>query len=59
MDINRGRTIYPCGRPFWYGALESRDAAEVMGVSVRTVQVRWQKALIEIRQALGNLLPAT
>jgi RNA polymerase sigma-70 factor (ECF subfamily) len=41
----------------WYQGLTQAEAADLLGVSERTVQRRWQQARLELHQALGGELP--
>ncbi len=41
----------------FYQGLSQADAAEVMGVAVRTVQRRWQAALLNLHRVRGGELP--
>jgi RNA polymerase sigma-70 factor (ECF subfamily) len=43
----------------WYGGLETHEVADALNIALRTVQLRWQKARMEIREALGNRLPGS
>jgi RNA polymerase sigma-70 factor (ECF subfamily) len=41
----------------WYQGLEQAEAADVLGVSERTVKRRWQSARVRLYEALGGELP--
>ena len=41
----------------FYQGLTQEDAAEVLGVAVRTVQRRWQAAMLELHRARGGEAP--
>jgi RNA polymerase sigma-70 factor (ECF subfamily) len=41
----------------FYQGLQQNEAAELLGVSVRTVQRRWQTALVKLHQVLQGGLP--
>jgi RNA polymerase sigma-70 factor (ECF subfamily) len=41
----------------WYHNLKLTEAAEVLGVSTRTVLRRWQSACLKLHEVLGSLLP--
>jgi RNA polymerase sigma factor (sigma-70 family) len=41
----------------FYQGLTQEDAAEVLGVSVRTVQRRWQAAMLQLHRARGGEAP--
>lgn len=41
----------------FYQGLSQDDAADVLGVSVRTVQRRWQSAMLALHRARGGQLP--
>jgi RNA polymerase sigma-70 factor (ECF subfamily) len=41
----------------YYQGLQQNEAAELIGVSVRTVQRRWQTALLKLHQVLQGGLP--
>jgi RNA polymerase sigma-70 factor (ECF subfamily) len=41
----------------WYDGLTQKEAADVLGVSERTVRSRWLEARLAIRDALGGQLP--
>jgi RNA polymerase sigma factor (sigma-70 family) len=43
----------------WYSGLRETEAAELLGVSLRTVSSRWQQARLAIHRALGGRLPGT
>lgn len=43
----------------FYQGLTQDDAAEVLGVAVRTVQRRWQSALLTLHRVRGGQLPGT
>jgi RNA polymerase sigma-70 factor (ECF subfamily) len=43
----------------WYDGLGQAEAALILGVSLRTVGSRWQKARLTIHRALGGRLPGT
>ena len=38
----------------WYQELSQAEAAELLGVSVPTVKLRWMKARLQVQQALGG-----
>jgi RNA polymerase sigma-70 factor (ECF subfamily) len=38
----------------WYQELSQAKAAALLGVSVRTVKLRWMKARLHVQQALGG-----
>jgi RNA polymerase sigma-70 factor (ECF subfamily) len=41
----------------WYQGLTQAEAAEVLGVSDRTIKRRWQTARLHLHDALGGRLP--
>jgi RNA polymerase sigma factor (sigma-70 family) len=41
----------------WYKGLSQAEAAEVLGVSDRTIKRRWQSARLHLHEALGGQLP--
>ena len=41
----------------WYQGLSQAEAAEVLGVSERTVKRRWQAARLRLHEALGGEVP--
>ena len=41
----------------WYQGLSQAEAAEVLGVSERTVKRRWQAARLRLHEALGGEMP--
>ena len=41
----------------WYQGLSQAEAAEVLGVSERTVKRRWQAARLKLHEALGGEMP--
>jgi RNA polymerase sigma factor (sigma-70 family) len=41
----------------WYHGLSQEQAAEVLGVSVRTVKRRWQNARLALARSLGGVPP--
>jgi RNA polymerase sigma-70 factor (ECF subfamily) len=41
----------------WYQQLTHAEAAELLGVSTKTVQRRWQAACLKLHDALGGKLP--
>ncbi|HVC97875.1 MAG TPA: sigma-70 family RNA polymerase sigma factor [Pirellulales bacterium] len=41
----------------WYDGLSQQEAAEVLGVSARTVKRRWQEAKVALHQALDGEAP--
>jgi RNA polymerase sigma factor (sigma-70 family) len=41
----------------WYQGLSQAEAAEVLGVSERTIKRRWQMARLHLHEALGGQLP--
>ena len=41
----------------WYQGLTQAEAAELLGVSSRTVKRRWQTARLRLFEALGGELP--
>jgi RNA polymerase sigma-70 factor (ECF subfamily) len=41
----------------WYLALTQEEAAEMLGVSVRTLQYRWQRARVALHRALRGRWP--
>jgi RNA polymerase sigma-70 factor (ECF subfamily) len=41
----------------WYHGLTQQEAADVLGVSERTVRSRWLEARLALREALGGQLP--
>ena len=43
----------------WYDGLGQAEAALILGVSLRTVGSRWQKARLSIHRELGGRLPGT
>jgi RNA polymerase sigma-70 factor (ECF subfamily) len=43
----------------FYQGLTQDDAAEVLGIAVRTVQRRWQAALLNLHRLRGGELPGT
>lgn len=46
----------------WYQELTQAEAAEVLGIAVPTVKLRWMKARLQVQQALGGSpfdVPAT
>jgi RNA polymerase sigma-70 factor (ECF subfamily) len=43
----------------FYQGLTQEDAAEVLGVSVRTVQRRWQTAMLQLHRARGGEAPGS
>jgi RNA polymerase sigma factor (sigma-70 family) len=43
----------------WYDGLKEADAAAVLGVSLRTVSSRWQKARVAIHRAMGGCVPGS
>jgi RNA polymerase sigma factor (sigma-70 family) len=38
----------------WYQEMSQADAAEVLGIAVPTVKLRWMKARLRVQQALGG-----
>ena len=38
----------------WYQGLTQAEAAELLGVAVPTVKLRWMKARLQVQQALGG-----
>jgi RNA polymerase sigma factor (sigma-70 family) len=38
----------------WYQEMSQADAAELLGIAVRTVKLRWTKARLQVQQALGG-----
>jgi RNA polymerase sigma-70 factor (ECF subfamily) len=38
----------------WYQEMPQAEAAEILGVSVPTVKLRWMKARLQVQQALGG-----
>jgi RNA polymerase sigma-70 factor (ECF subfamily) len=38
----------------WYQGMPQAEAADLLGVSVRTVKLRWMKARLRVQQALGG-----
>jgi RNA polymerase sigma-70 factor (ECF subfamily) len=38
----------------WYQGMSQAEAAELLGVAVRTVKLRWMKARLRVQQALGG-----
>jgi len=38
----------------WYQGLSQAEAAELLGVAVPTVKLRWMKARLQVQQALGG-----
>jgi RNA polymerase sigma factor (sigma-70 family) len=43
----------------WYDGLREADAATILGVSLRTVSSRWQKARVAIHRAMGGCVPGS
>ena len=43
----------------WYDGFREADAAAVLGVSLRTVSSRWQKARVAIHRAMGGCVPGS
>jgi DNA-directed RNA polymerase specialized sigma24 family protein len=41
----------------YYDGLDQREAADHLGICVRTVRTRWQKARLNLADALGGRLP--
>ena len=41
----------------WYQGLKQEEAADLIGVSTRTVKSRWRNARIHLHEALGGELP--
>jgi RNA polymerase sigma-70 factor (ECF subfamily) len=41
----------------WYQGMPQEEAAEVLGVSVRTVKTRWRNARLALHEKLGGELP--
>jgi RNA polymerase sigma factor (sigma-70 family) len=41
----------------WYQGLMQEEAAQLLGVSERTVKRRWQSARLQLFEALGGNLP--
>jgi RNA polymerase sigma-70 factor (ECF subfamily) len=41
----------------WYQGLSQEEAAEILGVSVRTVKRRWQSARLELVKAMNGDMP--
>jgi len=41
----------------WYQGLSQAEAAELLGVSERTVKRRWQQARLELHEALQGEMP--
>jgi RNA polymerase sigma factor (sigma-70 family) len=41
----------------WYQGLSQAEAAEVLGVSERTIKRRWQSARLRLHEALGGQMP--
>jgi RNA polymerase sigma-70 factor (ECF subfamily) len=41
----------------WYQGLKMTEAAEILGVSSRTITRRWQAACLQLHQALQGILP--
>jgi DNA-directed RNA polymerase specialized sigma24 family protein len=40
----------------WYQEMSQAEAAELLGIAVPTVKVRWMKARLQVQQALGGSL---
>jgi RNA polymerase sigma-70 factor (ECF subfamily) len=40
----------------WYQEMSQAEAAELLGVAVPTVKLRWMKARLQVQQALGGAL---
>jgi RNA polymerase sigma-70 factor (ECF subfamily) len=38
----------------WYQGVSQAEAAELLGIAVRTVKLRWMKARLRVQQALGG-----
>src|SRR5262245_41618575 len=38
----------------WYQELSQAEAAELLGIAVPTVKLRWMKARLQVQQALGG-----
>ena len=38
----------------WYQEMSQAEAAEILGIAVRTVKLRWMKARLQVQQALGG-----
>jgi RNA polymerase sigma factor (sigma-70 family) len=38
----------------WYQEMSQADAAELLGIAVRTVKLRWMKGRLQVQQALGG-----
>ncbi len=41
----------------WYGGLDQRQAAELLGISLSTVQRRWYSACHQLEQSMGGQSP--
>jgi RNA polymerase sigma factor (sigma-70 family) len=41
----------------WYQGLTQDEAAQLLGVSKRTIKRRWQSARLQLFEALGGHLP--
>ena len=38
----------------WYQGMSQAEAAELLGIAVRTVKLRWMKARLQVQQSLGG-----